>query len=246
MRVLYLEGDPCSPKYVRGSLQRLGFDVQEVVQEPYDGAFSGFDAIILSDYEADVLGDARMDALVRAVEDGAGLVMVGGWTSFGRGGFADTAVGRILPISMREGDDRVARPSGAFLLAPRAHAVTDGLPFDAPPVITGWNHVEPRGRGMVLMEAREVRAVTPGRLELSNDAAPILVAGEHGRGRTLALATDLSPHWSGGWTDWGDRLVSVTDKEQVGVAYLRFIAQLCAFAARAPVPDAAREVLADA
>ncbi len=32
-----------------------------------------------------------------------------------------------------------------------------------------------------------------------------LVVGQHGRGRTAALATDVAPHWVGGLVDWGDR-----------------------------------------
>ena len=34
-----------------------------------------------------------------------------------------------------------------------------------------------------------------------------MVVGQHGKGRTAALATDVAPHWVGGLVDWGDRRV---------------------------------------
>jgi len=38
-------------------------------------------------------------------------------------------------------------------------------------------------------------------------AAPLLVVGQFGRGRTAAFTSDVAPHWVGGLVDWGDRRV---------------------------------------
>jgi uncharacterized membrane protein len=46
--------------------------------------------------------------------------------------------------------------------------------------------------------------------------SPLLVVGEHGRGRTAALATDVAPHWVGGLVDWGDQRVV----QQVGAGFI--------------------------
>ncbi|MGL6194822.1 MAG: glutamine amidotransferase [Thermoguttaceae bacterium] len=49
-------------------------------------------------------------------------------------------------------------------------------------------------------------------LDLENDetliiseveTVPLLVVGQYGKGRTAALATDVAPHWVGGFVDWG-------------------------------------------
>ena len=37
------------------------------------------------------------------VERGAGLMMLGGHSSFGAGGWAETAVARVLPVEIRAG-----------------------------------------------------------------------------------------------------------------------------------------------
>ena len=40
------------------------------------------------------------------------------------------------------------------------------------------------------------------------EESPLLVVGQHGRGRVAALATDVAPHWVGGLVDWGDRRIT--------------------------------------
>jgi hypothetical protein len=40
------------------------------------------------------------------------------------------------------------------------------------------------------------------------EESPLLVVGQHGRGRVAALATDVAPHWVGGFVDWGDRRIT--------------------------------------
>jgi len=40
------------------------------------------------------------------------------------------------------------------------------------------------------------------------EESPLLVVGQYGRGRVAALATDVAPHWVGGFVDWGDRRIT--------------------------------------
>jgi hypothetical protein len=40
------------------------------------------------------------------------------------------------------------------------------------------------------------------------EESPLLVVWQHGRGRVAALATDVAPHWVGGFVDWGDRRIT--------------------------------------
>ena len=59
--------------------------------------------------------------------------------------------------------------------------------------------------------------------------APLLVVGRHGAGRTAALATDVAPHWVGGFVDWGDQRVKQDvggGAIEVGNWYARFFCNL--------------------
>ena len=67
------------------------------------------------------------------------------------------------------------------------------------------------------------------------NVAPLLIVGRHGAGRTAALATDVAPHWVGGFVDWGDqRIVQEVGGGmiEVGNWYARFFRNLVAWAGR--------------
>ena len=63
--------------------------------------------------------------------------------------------------------------------------------------------------------------------------SPLLIVGRHGAGRTAALATDVAPHWVGGWVDWGDRRIVQAvggGSIEIGNWYARFFRNLVAWA----------------
>lgn len=230
MKLLYVEGDPNSPKYVAGALRHVGIS-PTVRESKRAGGIEGFDAIILSDATSEHLGAGRLRKIVAAVEAGTGLVVVGGWTSFGRGGYAKTPLAEILPVTLQDGDDRENVPSG-LLLRPEPGAFWRGLRFSPPPVITGYNRCVVRPGSRVLLRAHRIRSVKAAAARLDAKGVPVLVVGSHGRGRVAALMTDLAPHWSGGWTDWGPKSVDVGHGEELGTSYVEFLRRLVAWAAR--------------
>jgi uncharacterized membrane protein len=84
-------------------------------------------------------------------------------------------------------DDRVERPDGVTPVVLASHPIVDGLPSEWPAVL-GYNQVVPKPDAVVLATC---------------DADPLLVVGEHGRGRTVAFTTDLAPHWAPpGFIQW--------------------------------------------
>lgn len=226
MHVLYLEGDPCSPKYVQGTLEACRFQVDPVIERKYEGAWDLHDVYLLSDYRAALLGAAGQRALAERIADGAGLIMVGGWTSLGRGGYAGGPLSDILPVTLHDGDDRENWPSGIYARPAGRHPITDGLPFSPPPVLTGHNRCAPRAGAEVVLEGWRVVAVDAEGARFEDAPVPVLVTGRHGRGRVAVLATDLAPHWSGGWTDWGGGRIDVGEGEEVGRAYRDFLGRL--------------------
>lgn len=225
--VLYLEGDPCAVKFVEGALghTKLSWErpdtpsVQDVEQAQ---------VMFLSDFEAKRVPPGVQQAMADAVAAGAGLVMVGGWTSLGRGGYAGTPVGDALPVHLHNGDDRRAHVQGAYPRRRQDHPVLAGLDMSRPPVLCGQNHVHAKQEAQVVLEASALR-FEDGEVTLE-PAGGLLVVGRHGEGRTLVLATDPAPHWSGGLTDWG-RMLPAPEDEEVGHHYVQLLGNILRWAA---------------
>ena len=92
----------------------------------------------------------------------------------------------VLPVECLPVDDRVEVPEGftAELVRPE-HPILAGLPSPWP-VLLGCNEVRLKSGPGIELLAR-----------LPDDAGghPLLVAGTHGQGRTLAWTSDIGPHW---------------------------------------------------
>ena len=118
------------------------------------------------------------------------------------------------------------------------HAILAGLPWDQPPGDrrhqrsggqAGGRNVVGRGAVSPFAAPGEQFQFAPG------GSAPLLVVGRHGRGRTAALATDVAPHWVGGFVDWGDRRVVQEvggGLIEVGNWYARFFRNLLVWTGR--------------
>lgn len=155
-----------------------------------------YDVVFLSDigantlllhpetFEHSTLKPDRTTAIREYVAAGGGLVMVGGYLTFqgidGKARWAGTAVEEALPVTMQETDDRVEVPSGvAPAVLMEDHPIVKGLSATWPTLL-GYNRVRPRP------EAELVVAV---------GQDPLIVAGRHGRGRSVAFTSDCGPHW---------------------------------------------------
>ena len=201
--------------------QRVG---PELMREEFDG-------FILSDFSRKDL-DARADMLMEAqVRRGAGLLMVGGWGSFAGpfGGWRGSRIESLLPVRCLSRDDRVNLATGLLVQKKAHHPMLGGLSFSRPPVLIGLNRIAPRSGARVLLTASPL-TVRSGRPALRRPEYPLLVIGEKGGVRSVALATDLAPHWCGGWVDWGDRRCKLPVTRDFGVEvghlYVRFVQQL--------------------
>jgi len=155
-----------------------------------------FDVVVLSDIGANTLllhpdtfarGRSRLnalDAISEWVRDGGSLLMVGGYLSFqgieAKANYRNTSLANILPVEMELGDDREETPQG---IVPTnsgvSHPIVTGLAEEWPPLL-GFQRLQPKPRSQVL--------VTVGQF-------PLVVVGEAGRGRTMAFASDMGPHW---------------------------------------------------
>jgi uncharacterized membrane protein len=165
-------------------------------------ALGEYAAVILSDIGANTLllhpdvwlrgrPVANRLKLLRAwVEQGGGLVMIGGYLSFqginGTARWHRTPVEEVLPVECLAVDDRIEVPEGfrAELVHPE-HPILAGLGGEWP-LLLGCNEVRLKQRPGVELLAR---------LPEEAGGDPLLVAGTHGLGRTLAWTSDIGPHW---------------------------------------------------
>lgn len=235
MRLLLLGETATSARYLTGTFARAGLATRHVeARERLERLDEPFDAVLFSDYPARQLGAEAAARIVAAVREGAGLLMIGGWTSFsGKGeGYRGTPVGELLPVDCGPSDDRRNVPGGLwFEAATPEHPVLRGLDLAHPPVLCGYNAVAPKPRATLLARGRLV--AWDGGRPRAGEAVPLLVAGEAGRGRTLAYSSDLVPHWCGGVVDWGAERVSLPGGAEVGDGYCTFLLNMVRWVARA-------------
>ena len=157
-----------------------------------------FDLIIIEDVHSRAFGPANLQAIADAVEQGKGLMMVGGYYSFGPGGYRQTPVDAALPIKMEIFEkqevgvenpirkmfhlDRelTMQPTGSHPVTSISSATTA---WNDLPVLLGANRFqEVKSFGKVLLET--------GKKE------PLLVSGQYGLGRVLAFAGDSTWRWA--------------------------------------------------
>ena len=219
LKVLYLEGQlRTEQKFLRWSL-----DASADMQVDYhllknrktsqlgNGNLAWFqpgkyDVFLLGDLDATVLTSAELAALAERVSDGAGLVMIGGFHTFGAGGYFKTPLADLLPIRMDDVErqrpqDALRRDlhlAGPLNLSPDAtlgrHYILS-LSDDVQSSAAMWRGLPP------LEGANRFRGLKPAAQVLAratsatgSEQAPLLVIHEVG-GRVAVFAADSTWHW---------------------------------------------------
>lgn len=215
-RICYLGDDDLGQAaiYLAGIMEYFGLEYDHVPSTERPPA--GWDAEpyalhVLSDYPAARFAPGQLEWLAERISEGAGFIMLGGWESFhGRlGEYHRTALAEVLPVVMQDHDDRQNRAQPCLVKALTEHPILSGVPLDAPPGIGGFNALAPKPDAETLLASVSFSVRREGETFRFTPAeeSPLLVVGRYGKGRTAALATDVAPHWVGGWVDWGDARV---------------------------------------
>jgi uncharacterized membrane protein len=165
-----------------------------------------FDVVMLDDVDARALSLSSWQALAELVRGGAGLMMTGGYHSFGPGGFRETPLADVLPIDIgpaqRQSFDEPLRTDvqlpGPVRMRPAPplgtrHPIMQLV--DAGDSAAMWNELPPLD-GANLIERRDLKP-NAAVLAEADDAQrhPLLVAGQPGDGRVLAFAGDSTWRW---------------------------------------------------
>ncbi len=186
-----------------------GADLVEAIRD------GGFDVVILDDVDMQGLSAASWQALAERVRNGAGLMMLGGYHSFGPGGFRDSPLADVLPVNIgpaqRQGFGEAVRQdvqlAGPVRMRPAAplgprHPImrlegseVGGQRSEDNTSRYNWDQLPPLD-GANLFARNELKPNAQVLAE-ADDAQrhPLLVAGQSGDGRVLAFAGDSTWRW---------------------------------------------------
>lgn len=161
-----------------------------------------YDVYILGDLDRTAFEETELKDLAEAVSRGAGLIMLGGFHSFGPGGYAESPLAEVLPVVM----DRHSRQS--FDSPPRRDVHLDGpvkmqptrinqghftmlLSRDLEKNRTIWAELPPLEGANKFGDLKGLASV----LAESDKKEPLLVAHPYERGRVIAFAGDSTWRW---------------------------------------------------
>jgi uncharacterized membrane protein len=167
-----------------------------------------YDVVILSDVDSDSLvlypearmsqapmGPNRLKSVRDYVREGGALLMIGGYASFtGRhnaGNYHGTAVEEALPVNcLDQNDDRMETPEGVTVEVKEAgHPLMRGIEWSPSPIFNGYNRLQVKTGAQLLAIAKET-------------GDPMVVVWNYGKGRSMAFASDIAPHWGSGFQQW--------------------------------------------
>ena len=108
-RVLYVEGAPASARYLSRALEGAGFEVTLRAAGALPataGELDAWDVVILSDVGAGAIRAGAMAALAEWIEQrGGGLLVAGGESVFGEGGYRNSPLERLTPVTFERKDE---------------------------------------------------------------------------------------------------------------------------------------------
>jgi uncharacterized membrane protein len=174
-------------------LSLIPFPIDDIFLEE----LKNFDVVFFDDFSYRAyFNPVYLERVRDFVRDGGGLAMLGGSRSFDSGGYGDSALREVLPVELDGKGNYQSQTtvSAALSATGKVHPVTRLLPepksneeaWSKLPALTGLNQV--RGvRGETLITAGGDGLPT---------AAPLLVVGRFGKGRTLALLSDDAWRWN--------------------------------------------------
>ncbi len=206
--VLYVEGKyrAWEPKFIR---QALGYDPNirlftaiRLNDEPtgadadlFEFEKQHYDVIILGDITAKRLSGRNPQVLKeiyqQVFDKGTGLLMIGGYESFGNSDWADTPIANLLPVRLNA-TGQIDRPVSMVPTRDGLHHYIMRLADKDDDNAALWNKL-PKLEGMTRLGDPKPAAIT---LAQSATGEPVLVGQmQFGNGRTLAFAGDTTWRW---------------------------------------------------
>ena len=205
-RLLYVEGPPrWESKYLtrvlRGSKQVtpviflrgakgkfMTFNVRgDVSPDMKEAQLAFFKIAILGNLSGEELGEERARNLVKFVENGGSLILLGGSKGWADDGFAKTALKKILPAKQFVGKSVEGEFPITLTDVGRVHPAFAGdTAFwdKIPPILSVFPKVQPAPAARVLVEAKTPEGVQP-----------LILVQDYGQGKVVAIFTDSLWKW---------------------------------------------------
>ncbi len=222
-------------------------EIQNLIQDKQ------YDVIILGDVHSTLLSTSNWELLVKRVESGTGLFLLGGFNSYGPGGFAESPLASVIPVRMdrlerQNPDDAPASdlhidqyvkvvPTAAGANHPSLQITTAGTTRAA--LADAWSALP------ALEGANRWQEVRPGASILAvasvSRKSPILVSSRYDKGLVLAFAGDSTWRWPlAGFSDehkrfWLQSIFWLGQKKQTIQGALALSVDLRRVAAGTPV-----------
>ena len=161
-----------------------------------------YDAYILGDVDSTAFRGSELADLADCVNRGAGLMMLGGFQSFGPGGYGNTPLADVLPVGMdrleRQQPDEPMRPDVQWPGPLKMQPTKIGLMHFA--LMLAGNRTDNEALWAKLPPldgANKFHDLAQGAVTLADAGPdkPLLVAHNFGAGRVLAFAGDSTWHW---------------------------------------------------
>jgi uncharacterized membrane protein len=204
LNVLFLQGSNFSWDYkylmrsiatspdiqVEGVVINTSAQGENAAVDQAEFATGRYNVYILSDLRADYLTPKQQSLLAEAVKKGAGLMMLGGHSSFGAGGWADTPLTEVLPVQIHPGDGQF-EPEGGIKFVPNPKGLNSFvLQVGANKTETAriWDMMKPILGTNYFGDAKPIASIlaeTPG-----PNPQPLMISMEVGRGRSIAYGGD--------------------------------------------------------
>ncbi len=161
-----------------------------------------YSVVVLANVQADHLGAGILNSLKAFVENGGGLVVLGGFAAYASGGYAGTPLEAMLPVSLAgtECGYGAQAGTGALLNRPAESDWPTHVNFEAKPLAYYFHTLVPK---------------SDARVQLRVGQQPAIVSGTFGKGRVVACslmangdpAAGALPFWD--WKEWPGLLAQV-------------------------------------
>ena len=168
-----------------------------------------YDVVIHSDIRKESFTPDQLQNIARLVQEyGGGFVMIGGNSAFGKGGYHQTVLDRIIPIAMEQDKDSLNVPFKLQLargaLSHPIMSIGTSIEETAQiwttkfPMLYGFNRVGRAKPGAIVL-AENPAYITP----YGNGV--LLAVQEIGKGRSMAFTSDTTRSWGKDFeTIWGE------------------------------------------
>ena len=128
LRLLLCDSEPGEAQTLVQAMEKEGIqmDVRGPGQVPQSlEELAGYDGVVLSDIAARQVGEAAMSSIREYVDKlGGGLVMIGGPSSFGVGGYYRSPIDETLPVRLKSPDEEEKQSSALAIVIDRSGSMT--------------------------------------------------------------------------------------------------------------------------